>query len=424
MKDVQSPRGTQDILPPLSERFRAHELRSAAIFERAGYRYVITPMFEDTAVFARGVGEASDIVSKEMYTFDDRSGNSLTLRPEGTTGVMRAVISNRLWDHGKPVKLWYAAAMFRYDRPQKGRYRQHHQLGIEAIGTEAPEVDAEVIGIGREMLDVAGLEDAVLLLNTIGHPGPDCRDAHRARLVEFLEGHRDELDEDCKRRMRTNPLRVFDCKVPRDQEILSEAPLVTDFLCDACRTHFESVRGYLDDADVKYELAPRLVRGLDYYTRTAFEFQTPALESQQNTICGGGRYDGLSELLGGPPLPGIGFGSGIERVLLAAELAGKATDDWALASLVIPLEDDDRARALHIVRALRAAGIVSDVATGSRSVKDHIARASKAGVRTVVLLGPEERASDSVAVRDMQTREQALVPRAQVVERVKELLGR
>jgi histidyl-tRNA synthetase len=407
MSDLQPPRGTQDILPPLSERFQAHERLGGEIFERAGYRRIITPMFEDTAVFARGVGEGSDIVSKEMYTFRDRSDNELTLRPEGTAPVIRAIISNGLHNEGLPVKLWYSAAMFRYDRPQKGRYRQHHQLGIEAVGSEDPALDAEVIWIGDRMLRLADIEDFTLSLNSIGHPG--CREAYLPELVAFLEAHASELDEDCNRRMKSNALRAFDCKVPADQKILQDAPVITDALCDDCRAHFEAVQGTLKDAGIAYTIAPRLVRGLDYYTRTTFEFQTGLLEAAQSTVCGGGRYDGLSELLGGPRLPGIGFGSGIERILLAQESAGSVPDDRTLDCFIVPLGAEERALAFEFARQLRQVGVLTDIAYVDKSLKAHMRAANKRGARFVAIIGPAE-ASEGVAnVRDMETGEEAKV---------------
>jgi histidyl-tRNA synthetase len=405
---VKPPRGTQDILPPESERFDALERRGAETFERAGYRRIITPMFEETDVFVRGVGEASDIVSKEMYTFNDRSGNSLTLRPEGTAPVIRAIISAALWNHGLPIKLWYSAAMFRYDRPQKGRYRQHHQLGIEAVGTEDPAVDAEVIAIGGELLERAGIGDLTLLLNSIGHPG--CRAEYLPALQEFLQSRRDVLDEDCRRRMDTNPLRVFDCKNQQDQATLSEAPTIDQFLCADCRAHFESVQTYLKDLGISYTHAPRLVRGLDYYTRTTFEYQTALLESQQNTLCGGGRYDGLSELLGGPRLPGIGFGSGIERTLLAQELAGVALSIPDLVCFVVPVGGEEKSLAVRLVAALRGAGFPADMAYTDQGLKAHLKHANRLGARFAALIGPAEREAGTVTLRDMATGEQDAIP--------------
>jgi histidyl-tRNA synthetase len=409
---IERPRGTQDILPPASERFQAHERLGAQIFERAGYRRIITPMFEDTSLFLRGVGEGSDIVSKEMYEFKDRSENSLTLRPEGTAPVMRAIVSNKLWDEGLPIKLWYSAAMFRYDRPQKGRYRQHHQLGVEAVGSEDPAIDAEVIGVGAQMLERAGVTSTTLLLNSIGHAG--CRAQYMPALSQFLGAHREELDDDCRRRMDTNPLRVFDCKNPADQRLLDDAPQISDFLCDDCRAHFEAVQGYLKDAGIAYELAPRLVRGLDYYTRTTFEFQTPLLDAAQSTVCAGGRYDGLVEQIGGPALPGIGFGSGIERVLLAAEAAGAIVEATPLTLFVVPIVADARGVGVALTNAVRAAGLSADFAYVERGLKGQLKQANRLGARFTALIGEKELANGVATVRDMTSGEQAEIPTADV----------
>ncbi|HEX9712715.1 MAG TPA: histidine--tRNA ligase [Actinomycetota bacterium] len=416
---MKPPRGTQDLLPPFSQRFQIHERTGGELFERAGYRRIITPMFEDTTLFVRGVGEGSDIVNKEMYTFTDRSDNSLTLRPEGTAPVIRAIISHSLWEEGLPIKLWYSAAMFRYDRPQKGRYRQHHQLGIEVVGSDDPAVDAEVLWIGREMLRNAGITDATLLLNSIGDPRHEgCRTEYGPELRAFLEQHRDELDGDCRRRMDTNPLRVFDCKVPRDQEILAKAPTIDGFLCAACSEHFETVQGYLKDLQVPFTLEPRLVRGLDYYTRTTFEFQTSMLEAAQNTVCGGGRYDLLSQQLGGPDLPGIGFGSGIERVLLAQEAAGTGVASGLLDCFIIPVSGGQVSAALTLAASMRSTGTRVDLAVGERSVKAHMKHANRLGARYAVIIGPDEQARDEVTLKDMTTGEQRAVARDQVATAV------
>jgi histidyl-tRNA synthetase len=395
------------MVPPVSERFGRHEALGQQIFERAGYRRIITPMFEETKVFARGVGEGSDIVSKEMYTFRDRSDNELTLRPEGTAPVIRAIISHSLWNEGLPLKFWYSAAMFRYDRPQKGRYRQHHQLGIEAVGTEDPAVDAEVIEVGAELLARAGMTATVLLLNSIGHPG--CRAEYLPRLQEFLRSHAAELDEDCNRRMETNPLRAFDCKIERDQQILADAPTIDQFLCAECRAHFEAVQGCLKDADVSYTLAPRLVRGLDYYTRTTFEFQTGVLEAAQSTVCAGGRYDGLAEILGGPRLPGIGFGSGIERVLLAQELAGNAPPGRGISAFIIPLGQVKESDVAQPLRRIRELGLSADMPYVERSLKTQLRHAARIGARFAILIGEREREKNVATVRDMDSGEQVEV---------------
>ncbi len=418
---MTAPRGTRDILPPQSEGFAEVERIGADHFDRAGYRRIITPMFESTETFARGVGESTDIVNKEMYTFEDRSGNSLTLRPEGTAPVVRAIVSNHLWDGGVPIKLFYSAAMFRYERPQKGRFRQHHQLGIEAVGSEDTALDVEVVAVGWEFLRACGLRDLRLLLNSMGHPG--CRGAYLPALKEFLEQRRDVLDADCKRRMEQNPLRVFDCKVPEDQAVLAEAPLLEAFLCDPCREHLAEVQAGLKDLGVPYEAAPRLVRGFDYYTRTTFEYQSAALEAAQNAVGGGGRYDGLVEELGGPALPGIGFGIGIERVLLAQSASGISTPPHMLACLVVPLGAQEREPALALVWSLRRAGLPADLAYGERSLKAHLKRADRLGARTVALIGPSERAAGACTLRDMLTGEQTTVPFDGVPQKVREVEG-
>jgi histidyl-tRNA synthetase len=409
MSDI--PRGTQDYLPGRpgadSERFTALEQLGARLFARAGYQRVITPMFEDTQLFARGVGESTDIVNKEMYTFEDRSENSLTLRPDGTTPVMRAIVTNHLWENGLPIKLWYSAAMFRYERPQKGRYRQHHQLGIEAVGSEAPELDAEVVALGWDTLARANAGEVVLLLNSMGHP--ECRALFNEALRAFLQQYREQLDADCQRRMEQNPLRVFDCKNPNDQALLADAPTIEAFWCEPCREHFAAVQRCLKDIGIPYTLAPRLVRGFDYYTRTTFEFQSRALDSAQNALGGGGRYDKLVEMVGGPALPGIGFGIGIERMMLAQEAAGTAPPVPVLDAYVIPLGEPEREVAFRIVHALRAAELAADMAFADRGLKAHLKHANRLGARNAVLIGSKELQAGIATVRDMTSGEQAEV---------------
>jgi len=417
---TEIPRGTRDLLPPDSERFAQVERVGAEVVERAGYRRVITPMFEGTEIFTRGIGEATDIVHKEMYTFEDRSGNSLTLRPEGTAPVVRALVTNRLWEQGLPVKLYYAAAMFRYERPQKGRYRQHHQLGIEALGSEDPVLDVEVVATGWNVLRACRLDEVTLLLNSMGHPGDDCRNRYLPALRAFLEAHREELDADCKRRMETNPLRVFDCKVPRDQEILQRAPLLEDFICDACREHLAAVQRGLKEQGIAYQMAPRLVRGFDYYTRTTFEYQSNALDAAQNAVGGGGRYDGLVEQLGGPALPGIGFGLGIERIMLAQEAAGVPAPDRALDCFVIPVAADDKEAAVTLLLALRDEGLRADLAFGERSLKAHLKQANRVGARTVAIVGQQDREAGTYTLRNMATGEESHEELRDVVRLVQE----
>ena len=422
MTAPQPPRGTRDLLPPLSERLAALEQEASGIFERAGYRRIVTPEFEATEIFTRGIGEATDIVTKEMYTFEDRSGNSLTLRPEGTAPVMRAIVTHRLHEGPLPVKLYYAAPMFRYERPQKGRYRQHFQLGIEAVGAEDPGLDAEVIETGLKVLDAAGAGEVTLLINSMGHPADDCRGRYRPALREFLEKYRDELDADCKRRMESNPLRVFDCKVPADQKILAEAPTLEQFLCDDCRAHLDAVKAYLRDAEISFTPAPRLVRGFDYYTRTTFEYASDTLDAAQNALGGGGRYDGLVEQLGGPRLPGIGFGLGVDRILLAQEAAGAPAPAARLDCYVIPLAGEERALAVGLVRSLREAGHAADLPYADRALKGNLKAADKLGARFAALIGTAEREAGIVTLREMTSGEQEAVPLDAVALRLGERL--
>ncbi len=410
MTGPQPPRGTRDLLSPLSERFAKLERDAAEIFEQAGYRRIITPEFEATEIFARGIGEATDIVTKEMYTFPDRSGNSLTLRPEGTAPVVRAIVSHRLYDATLPVKLYYAAPMFRYERPQKGRFRQHFQLGIEAVGAQDPALDAEVIEIGLNVLRAAGARDVTLLLNSMGHPADDCRGRYMPALKAFLEEHHNQLDADCRRRMETNPLRVFDCKVEADQKILADAPTIAQFLCDDCRAHLDAVKRHLKDAGISVTPAPRLVRGFDYYTRTTFEYQSSALDAAQNALGGGGRYDGLVEQLGGPRLPGIGFGLGVDRILLAQEAAGSAPEGARLDCYVVPLSGEEHDLAVGLVRALRDAGLAADMPYADRGLKGNLKAADKLGARFAALIGPSEREAGTATLREMTSGEQESVP--------------
>ncbi|TMK22943.1 MAG: histidine--tRNA ligase [Actinobacteria bacterium] len=419
MSAPQPPRGTRDLLPPSSERFAALERDAAAIVERAGYRRVITPEFEATEIFTRGLGDATDVVTKEMYTFEDRSGHKLTLRPEGTAPVMRAIVTHRLYEGPLPVKLYYSAPMFRYERPQKGRYRQHFQLGIEAVGAEDPALDAEVIETGLQVLRAAGTGELTLLLNSMGHPAPECRGRYLPALMEFLERHRDELDDDCRRRMQTNPLRVFDCKVPKDQAILAEAPTIEQFLCDACREHLDAVKGYLKDAGISFVPAPRLVRGFDYYTRTTFEYQSQALDAAQNAVGGGGRYDGLVEQLGGPRLPGIGFGLGVERILLAQEAAGEAPPPKALDVYVVPVSAEEHDLAVRVVRAVREAGLAADMPYADRGLKANLKAADRLGARYAALIGAAERDAGTATLREMTSGKQEAVPLDDVAARVR-----
>ena len=315
--EFSAPKGTNDLLPPDSAKWLWLTSLAGGTFEKSGYEYIETPIFEHTEVFERGVGETSEVVGKQMYTFTDRADRSLTLRPEGTAPVVRAVLEHSLDRGPLPVKLYYVGPFFRQERPQKGRYRQFSQLGIEAIGADDPLIDAEVIEIGWRFLSDLGI-DPKLEVNSIGHVDPSCRQGYLSTLVAWLTERSDEIASVDRDRIETNPLRTFDSKEEKTIAAMKDAPLITDHLCDACRKHFDDVKVLLDDVGVPYEVQPRLVRGLDYYTRTAFEFTAGGLGSQ-NAVGGGGRYDGLSEVLGGPQLPGIGFALGVDRIVLASD---------------------------------------------------------------------------------------------------------
>jgi histidyl-tRNA synthetase len=381
----EAPRGTHDVLPseqPLWQRVLGEAERVCALF---GYRKVVTPAIEDTELFVRTSGQGSDVVQKEMYTFEDRGGRSLTLRPEATAPICRAYLEHGMHRDPQPVKLYTAGPMWRYDRPQKGRYREHWQLSVEAIGSDDPAIDAELLHLYDELLRRLGVTDYVLELNSIGDA--NCRPAYLARLRAWLDEHDAELDDEARAKRETTPLRVFDVKSDQVQEVLASAPKIGDSLCDACREHFQAVRQFLDALGVRYELRPTLVRGLDYYTRTTFEFKDEAIGAQ-DSICGGGRYDGLIEAIGGPPTPAIGFGAGIERLLLSlgdTELESEGIDVFFVA--------DDGADRVSIARALaelRRRGVSADMDYAGRSVKGQWTQAGRLGARRVEVVGRGE----------------------------------
>ena len=357
--DFSPPRGTQDFLPPAGERLRALYERAARLARLHGFRYVETPAIESTDLFRATSGQTSDIVTKEMYTFTDRGGRSLTLRPEGTAPVMRAYL-NRMHDLPSPFKAFYLTRMYRYGRPQAGRYREHRQFGVEIIGVEEPAADVEVIAVGDRFLRDLGLTRYEVQINTVGDE--NCRPAYRAELIEFLRANRDRLRDEHRDRFEDNPMRVLDCKDEACREVAVEAPKLIDRLCDACRQHFDSVLAGLDSEGVKPILVPTMVRGLDYYTRTAFEFVSQVLSQAQATVFGGGRYDGLAEALGGSRVPGVGFGMGLERVLLGLEDEDVAPPgESGLDAFVIGFGDGGRTQAREAIRALRERGLSSDM---------------------------------------------------------------
>jgi histidyl-tRNA synthetase len=412
----QAPKGVPEYYPPRSAIFQAAREAFATTAARAGYSYIEVPVFEDTALFARGVGESTDVVTKEMYTFADRGGRSVTLRPEFTAGVMRSVLEHNLHQGQLPVKLWTAGPAFRYEQPQAGRYRQLQQFDLEAIGTEDPAVDAETIAIGWNGYRALGLTRVRLMLNSLGCK--ECRPLYRAALQEFLRGL--DLDEATRQRVEINPLRVLDDKRPEVRAQVENAPLITDHLCASCKAHHDRVRTLLEDLGIPWEDAPRLVRGLDYYTRTTYEFDHPLLGAQSG-IGGGGRYDGLSEDIGGPPLPGIGFAVGLDRIVLAVEAEGLAVQaPPRVAVYGVPIGEEAARHMFKLISELRAAGISADMAFGAKGLKGAMKGADRSGASHAVILGERDIAAGSAQVKNLATGEQTAVPLAEIVTTLKE----
>ena len=396
---IQAPKGVSEYVPPRSKLFEFVRESLIAPARLAGYQLMELPVFEDTELFSRGVGASTDVVTKEMYTFTDRGNRSITLRPEGTAGAMRAVIEHGL-DRGRlPVKIWYSGAYFRAERPQAGRYRQFYQVGIEAIGLDDPAIDAEVIAIADTGIKSIGLKQYRLEITSLGDA--QSRAAHRIELLKYIATL--DLDEATASRALINPLRLFDDKREVMKKAMAQAPLLMDYLSEASRKHFEEVKNYLDVLGISYQLNPRMVRGLDYYTGTTFEFVHDLLGAQSG-IGGGGRYDGLMTELGGQELSGIGFGLGVDRVLLAAEAEGVIAVDHFVSDLfIIPLGDEAMPKALQLATDLRSAGKIVEIAFGDRSLKSAMKAADKSGARNVVVLGDEEVARQSVELKNMNT---------------------
>jgi histidyl-tRNA synthetase len=411
----KAPKGTYDLIPPESAEFLAVRDALAAPLRRAGYGYAETPGFEQVELFARGVGESTDIVTKEMYTLTTKGGDELALRPEGTASVLRAALEANLHKSGNlPVKLWYSGSYYRYERPQKGRYRHFSQVGAEAIGAEDPSLDAELIILAYDGYRALGLRDFRILLNSLGDK--ECRPVYRAALQEFLR--RLDLDEDTRRRVDINPLRVLDDKREFVQRQLADAPMMRDHLCESCKSFHEQVRELLAAAGVSYEDDPRLVRGLDYYTRTTFEFVHDGLGSQ-SAVGGGGRYDGLSEMLGGPPLPSVGWALGVDRTVLALRAEGvelelpSATDVFA-----VPIGEEAKRALFGVVTALRRDGIATDLAYGGKGMKNAMKSANRSGARYALLVGERDLAEGVAQLKDLESGEQTAVPLDRVVAEV------
>jgi histidyl-tRNA synthetase len=415
MRPLQPVRGTQDLLPEAARRHRRVTETARVIAELYGFAEMATPIFEFTEVFARPIGEHTDIVAKEMYTFTDRGGEEVTLRPENTAGVVRAVVSNKLFQD-TPLKFFYRGPMFRYERPQKGRFRQFHQIGVELLGVPQPQADIEVIAVGDRVLKALGVGDRVVLeLNTLGDP--ESRAAYRGNLVRYLSGHLAQLSEDSRRRLQTNPLRILDSKDPADQRLCAAAPDFTEFLSPQARDFFARVREGLDQLEISYRLNPRLVRGLDYYTHTAFEFVTTDLGAQ-GTVLAGGRYDGLVEVMGGPIMPGVGWAAGIERLAMLIEEPPPPPRPVAL----VPMGEDAERMALKLAESLRDAGFPVDLGY-SGNVQRRLRRANRVKARAAVIIGENEIKLQSVSVLDLDSGQQEIIPEEKLSEWLKGLFG-
>jgi histidyl-tRNA synthetase len=407
---IPAVRGTRDILPGEVEKWQRLERISRELCERYGYLEVRTPIIEREELFAKGTGETTDIVQKEMYTFVDKGGDRVTLRPEATPSMVRAFVEHNLEQALAFPKLYSIGPMFRYERPQKGRYRQFHQLDVEVFGVKDPAVDAEVIDLAWRLVRELGIGDIELVINSVGDHV--CRPAFGQALVDALGDNVSTLCKDCQRRAQTNPLRIFDCKVPEDQPIIDALPHSIDYLCAECREHFEAVKRHLTAADIPFRLSHRLVRGLDYYTRTTFEILGASLGAQ-NALLGGGRYDGLVKLLGGPDRVGIGFAAGLERMVLA--MPDDRTGAPQNGVFVAAVGDEARDAAIALVADLRRSGLRAQMEYDARGVKAQMKRANRLGAARTIIVGDDELARGEVTLKDMATGEQTAVPRSQIV---------
>lgn len=404
---TQAPKGTQDLLPPQSGNWQTVEdvMRSEAAIH--GFGEVRTPVFEHTELFLRSVGDTTDVVEKQMYTFNDKGGRSVTLRPEGTAGAVRAMLEHAVYNEGLPVKLYYLTSCYRYEKPQAGRLREFHQFGVEMFGAEAPVADAEVICLAKSIFDRLGVRNLTLELNSIGCP--TCRAKFHQALKEYFEGHRDELCETCLSRLEHNPMRILDCKSPVCSKIAEGAPHILDYLCDDCKEHFEGVQSYLNAAGVEYVVNPTIVRGLDYYNRTVFEFVSNDLGAQ-STVCGGGRYDGLTEQMGGKSMAGLGFGLGMERLMLVLEaqkieLPAPPSCEVYIASM----GQNASKEAFRLVTELQRSGIVAACDLCSRGLKAQMKYANKIGAAFTLVLGDNELEQKKAKIKNMKTGEETSI---------------
>ncbi|MCX4961658.1 histidine--tRNA ligase [Streptomyces virginiae] len=419
MSTFKAPKGTYDLIPPYSAKYLAVRDAISAPLRKAGYGYIETPGFEDVNLFARGVGESTDIVTKEMFTLTTKGGTNLALRPEGTASVLRAALEASLHKQGNlPAKLWYSGSYYRYERPQKGRYRHFSQVGAEAIGSEDPALDAELIILADEAYRTLGLSNFRILLNSLGDK--ECRPVYREALQTFLRGL--DLDEETVRRADINPLRVLDDKRPEVQKQLVGAPVLRDYLCDACKAYHEEVRALITAAGVVFEDDEKLVRGLDYYTRTTFEFVHDGLGAQ-SAVGGGGRYDGLSEMIGGPALPSVGWALGVDRTVLALEAEGIELDIPATTTVFAVALGEAKSAVFGLVTQLRKAGVAADMSYGGKGLKGAMKDANRSGARFAIVAGERDLAEGVVQLKDMESGEQSPVPVTELVDTVRARLA-
>lgn len=413
---INAPRGTKDILPKEVHNWRHIEHHIRDICDRFGYEEIRTPIFEHTELFQRGIGEGTDVVDKEMYTFEDRGGRSLTLRPENTASAVRAFLQNKLFAEKSLTKLFYIGSMFRYDRPQAGRMREFHQFGVEAIGEQNPAVDAEIIILAWDFLTGLGLNDLELRLNSVGCP--NCRPKYRDALKDYFQDKLGNLCEDCRERFEKNPLRILDCKKDSEKDFMAGAPKLIDHLCDECRDHFEHVKNYLSTGGIKFELDSKLVRGLDYYTKTAFEIRYSPLGAQ-SAVAGGGRYDGLVEEIGGNPTPAVGFAAGLERILLALEqqeLIHEHKHDREF--FIVAVGEESKLLAFKLLTEFRRKNILVDMDFSDRSMKAQMKQASKSNAKFAIIIGEDELKNNEVTLKNLETSEQKKYSVEKILERI------
>jgi histidyl-tRNA synthetase len=415
-KELKAIRGFWDILPEETPTWRFIEEEARRTLEGFGFQEIRIPTLERTELFVRSMGESSDVVQKEMYTFQDKSGQWVTLRPEATASIVRAYVEHRLWTKDPEARLYFIGPMFRYERPQKGRLRQFHQIDAEVLGPDHPMVDAEIIMLLMELLKRLGLKDLRLELNSLGCPG--CRIPFKEEVQRFLRQNEDKLCPDCRRRMELNPLRVFDCKVPSCKELLKEAPLLEGFLCETCKSHFEKVKEFLEEIKIPYQVNRFLVRGLDYYTRTVFEVIAPGLGAQ-NAVAAGGRYDGLVKELGGPDIPGIGFAIGVERLML---LIPRKELDSPVKLFIASLGEEPKKVAFRLGWELKKEGLSAWMEYENKSLKAQLRRADKLSIPFVLIIGEDELKQKKLILRDMKKGTQQEIPLSEAIEKLKEII--